>query len=176
MSQNDCKKRTLLTSFEVIDNNTGAYSQRKDIIEFPKTVTFEYKYVIAHSERIACLNPKLRGFLNILSDHIEWQSQRLADIKPGMSKPRNLLQKDFASIFYLGIKQTNRIITKLKEHKAIFKINGAYYMNPTFYQRGSSIFTENIEHMIDKDPEMKKYLSIPSKRKLNHFLKLDSYF
>ena len=40
----------------------------------------------------------------------------------------------------------------MKSFKAIFKIDGAYYINPRFASRSNGIAVEIIEKMLKKDP------------------------
>ena len=154
------KKGQIYASLVYSDENgeqvgrAKAWSENK-----PYTIFFPNGFAKIHFKSVLRMPNKLRGRFVMLLSHLEYHTNRLVDKGPGHF-PIPLKRENMAYIMELEKRQGYQIIKEMKNFKAIFKIDGAYYINPRFASRSNGIAVEIIEKMLKLDPllpgEMKK--------------------
>ena len=154
------KNRQLFSTFCIYDEETGdIISEGKRSISIPDTVGFKQRFYKVSQRAIDVLtNYNHLGQSCKLSENIEYATNRLTISAVG-TKSIVIKQTDMAEILGLSTRTVTDLVTYLKDKRALLKIKGAYYINPTFATRSQGISTECLEEMIALDPEITKYLS-----------------
>ena len=154
------KKEQIFASLVYSDDNGEQVGRAKAWSESkPHTIFFSKGFAKIHFKSVLRMSNKLRGRFVMLLDNLEYYTNRLVDKGPGhFNIPLN--RENMAYIMELENRQGYQIIKEMKNCKAIFKIDGAYYINPRFASRSNGIAVEIIEKMLKLDPllpdEMKK--------------------
>ena len=160
------ESRTILT-----DMATGEFYEDVNIIEYPERVCFKYDFVKQNGQRIVTLSKSLIGHLAVLSNYLEYGTNRLTI--SGMGKRLKVMNDEHISReLNISTKQGNRIITRLIDAKALFFFNEEYYINPTFYLYGASFDSEHLEEMMEQDPEILCHIEHYHKAEINMFKKV----
>tara|TARA_B100001115_G_C15660301_1_gene318507 strand:- start:141 stop:608 length:468 start_codon:yes stop_codon:yes gene_type:complete len=150
---------------------TGEFYEDVKIIEYPEQVCFKYDFVKQNGQRIVKLSKSLIGHLAVLSNYLEYGTNRLTI--SGMGKRLKVMNDEHISReLNISTKQGNRIITKLIDAKALFFFNEEYYINPTFYLYGASFDSEHLEEMMEQDPEILCHIEGYHKAEINMFKKV----
>ncbi len=154
------KKGQITASLVRVDDNGELVGRAKAWPENkPHTIFFPEGFAKIHFNTVLRMPNKLRGRFIMLLSHLDYYTNRLVDKGPGHF-PVPLNRENMAHIMELEDRQANQIIKEMKNLSAIFKIDGAYYINPRFASRSKGIAVEIIEKMLELDPllpkEMKK--------------------
>ena len=153
------KNKQLSSTFCIYDEETGdIISEGKRSIRIPDTVGFQQRFYKVSQRAIDVLtNYNHLGQFCKLLENIEYDTNRLTISAVG-TKSIVIKQTDMAEILGLSTRTVNALVKYLKEKRAIFKIEGAHYINPSFAMRSGYISTEYLEEMLKLDPELKIYL------------------
>ena len=153
------KNRQLSSTFCIYDEETGdIVSEGKRSVSIPDMVVFEQRFFKVSQRAIDVLtNYNHFGKFLKLTENIEYSTNRLTLSHVGR-KPIVLKQTDMAEILGLTTRTVTALVTYLKEKYALFKIEGAHYINPSFAMRSGHISTEYLGEMLQLDPELKTYL------------------
>ena len=162
------KNQKLSSIFTIFDEKTGeVISERKRSISIPDIVGFNQRFYKVSQRAIDVLtNYHHLGKFCKLTENIEYDTNRLTISEVG-TKPIIINQTDMAEILGLSTRTVTDLVTYLKDKRALLKIKGAYYINPTFATRSKGISTECLEEMITLDPEITEYLSERDKSTIN---------
>ncbi len=68
-----------------IDRETGNSTQKMELLEYPDAVKFNLSFVKVNPKRISTLSPTLIGHLILLSENLEYQTNRLTISSTGVS-------------------------------------------------------------------------------------------
>ena len=122
-------KRDPLESRTIVTNiATGEYHEIIENIEYPEQVCFNYGYVKQNGQRIVTLSKSLVGHLAVLSNYLEYGTNRLTI--SGMGKRIKVMNNEHISReLNISTKQGNRVITELINAKALFLFDEEYYWN-----------------------------------------------
>ena len=146
------KKGQITASFVRADDNGELVGRAKAWPENkPHTIFFPEGFAKIHFNTVLRMPNKLRGRFIMLLSHLDYYTNRLVDKGPGHF-PVPLNRENMAHIMELEKRQGYQIIKEMKSFKAIFKIDGAYYINPRFASRSNGIAVEIIEKMLKLDP------------------------
>jgi len=146
------KKGQITASFVRADDNGEQVGRAKAWPENkPYIIIFPYGFAKIHFKAVLKMPNILRGRFVMLLNYLEYRTNRLVDKGPGHF-PIPLNRENMAHIMELEKRQGYHIIRQMKNFKAIFKIDGAYYINPRFASRSDGIVVEIIEKMLKMDP------------------------
>ena len=153
-------KNTQLSSITMISNDkTGEILfERKRKLVLPPRFFLNGKFFKLCDRAIESMNHNHLGFFCKLAKYIEYGTNRLTISGVGKS-PRVIKQKHMAEILRVSQRSITDLVKHLFKYRALFKIKGAYYVNPTFAIRSTYISTEHFEEMVKLDPEIRIYLN-----------------
>ena len=161
------KKRQIFTSLVHLDKDTGEkIGNAKTWLEpKPDKIFFPHGFAKIHFKGVLKMPNKLRGRFVMLLDYLDYDTNKLVDRGPGrLAVPLN--RDNMAHIMELKKRQGYRIVKEMKNLSAIFKIDGAYYINPRFASRSNGISVEIIEKMLKLDPLLSSAMNKTQWKKL----------
>ena len=148
-----------------IDRETGNSTQKMELLEYPDAVKFNLSFVKVNPKRINTLSPTLIGHLILLSENLEYQTNRLTISSTGVSaKVMNI--EHISKHLDISLKQTKRVEKDLINSKSLFIIDNTYWINPTFISKGTVFYTHVLDEMIEQDPDMLTFLHYRDRKKL----------
>ena len=149
-------KNTQLSSTLVISNaETGEILfERERKLELPERFFLGNKFYKLGDRAIETMSNNHLGSLCKLAKYIEYGTNRLTISGVGKN-PIVIRQKHMAEILGVSQRSITYLVKHLFEYRAIFKIKGAYYVNPTFAIRSTYISTKHFEEMLKLDPEIR---------------------
>ena len=161
------KKRQIITSLVHLDKDTGEkIGNAKTWLEpKPDKIFFPYGFAKIHFKAVLKMPNILRGRFVMLLDYLDYDTNKLVDRGPGrLAVPLN--RDNMAHIMELEKRQGDYIVKEMKNLSAIFKIDGAYYINPRFASRSKGIAVEIIEKMLKLDPLLSSAMNKTQWKKL----------
>ena len=167
-------KNTQLSSTSVISNaETGEILfERERKLELPDRFFLENKFFKLGERAIDSMNHNHLGSFCKLAKYIEYGTNRLTISGVGKD-PIVIRQKHIAEILGVSQRSITNLIKHLFEYRALFKINGAYYVNPTFAIRSAHISTKYFEEMLRLDPEIRINLNKRDQALVNQLERAD---
>ena len=167
-------KNTQLSSTLVISNaETGEILfERERKLELPDRFFLENKFYKLGDRAIETMRNNHLGSFCKLAKYIEFGTNRLTI--SGVGKiPVVIRQKHMAEILGVSQRSITNLVKHLFDYRALFKINGAYYVNPTFAIRSAYISTEHFEEMLKLDPEIRINLNKRDQALVNQLERAD---
>ena len=142
----------------IINVETGeVIGARRSVLKIPEKISIEQKFRTVYLRAIESLPANLLGYLLKISQCIEFETNRIVEIRRGVrSKPAR--NEYISKLFGLSLRQTQKIIRQLKFYKAIYKHQGAYYVNPSFCVRSVRFETSSFEDLKKIDDQISNYL------------------
>ena len=129
-------------------------------------------FVKCYDRGVKTLDSKHLSKLIKLRDFIEYGTNRLVRKHAG-KKTIALKQSCLAEILKVDRRTISSMISDLKKHKAVFRINGHYYINPTFIATAKEYHVDIIFEMIKKDPIILKYIDPYQRKQIKEYMAID---
>tara|TARA_B100000575_G_C23049716_1_gene604260 strand:- start:162 stop:683 length:522 start_codon:yes stop_codon:yes gene_type:complete len=167
------EKKKIISYSGTVDANTGEsiYSYEKEIT-FPETVRFSKHFTKIGDRARVKLKPKDLWKFIILSDYLEYGTNRLVYRHVGRA-PIAIKQENMADILKVTVRTVNTLIKNLIGELAVFRFSSEYFINPTFASRSQSISTEHLLDMIKLDPHITTEIDEKQQYIIRKFLKTE---
>jgi hypothetical protein len=166
------KNKKLLSVFSTIDQDTGEQLSRfEKSIKAPSIVDLSVHFIKFSIKALDGLSRTDLGKLAILSDYIEYETNRLTKSQAGGIPPIIIRQKEMAEILKVTQKTVSTFVIKMKNQRIIFKIDGSYFINPIFSMKSKGIFSEIFFKMIKLDPSLLKFVDDKQKNTIKALLR-----
>ena len=154
------KNKNLLSVISTIDQDTGEELSRfEKNITASKIVDLSIHFIKLSLKALHRLNRTDLGKLAILSEHIEYQTNRLTISQPGGIPPIIIRQKEMAEILNISQRSVSMFIKKMKSKRIIFRIDGSYFINPIFSTKSKGIKSEIFFKMVKLDITLLDYVN-----------------
>ena len=164
--------KKLISVFTTIDQDTGEQLRRfeKSIIA-PSIVDLSVHFIKLSIVALDRLSRTDLGKLAILSDYIEYETNRLTISQAGGIPPIIIRQKEMAEILKVTQRTVSTFISNMKDQRIIFKIDGSYFINPIFSMQSKGIFSEIFFKMIKLDPSLLNFVDDKQKNTIKALLR-----
>jgi len=166
------KNKKLISVFSTIDQDTGEELNRfeKKLIP-PDTVNISIHFIKLSRNAIDGLSIIGLGKLAMLSNHIEYETNRLTISQTGGISPIIIKQKEMAEILNISQRSVSMFIKEMKAKRIIFRIDGSYFINPIFSTRSLGIKREIFFKMAKIDITLLDYVDDEQKSIVKLLLK-----
>ena len=155
----------------VMDADTGSIiNEIERPLELPKSFKFPEDFCKIHGIAKTFMSISDLGKFVKITDYIEYGTNRIVESSVG-KKPIPLLQKDISIKLEISTRSVNTFLKRMKSINAIFKMDGAYYVNPAFASRSSAIESETIEKMLEVDSSIISKIDKGQRKILQKFIR-----
>ena len=163
----DVINKKIISHFTYIDGDSGEIIKEvtKDI-KIPSIFRFPNDFCKIHGHaKINMTRSDLGKFVQ-LTDCLEYGTNRLVDRHVGKT-PIALKQQDMADRLNISERTVNSFIKRMKQLKAILRIDCQYYISPKFASRSNGLHSDIVIKMIEIDPSIKREIDEKQRRILN---------